>query len=81
MGLFLNLTKWFWRYLNFSAAKKGIFLDEGPYIDVHMEGGWGSLEICHVFEDSIVFKQQIYCLFLQMVGVGGEKIGHFLWTT
>ena len=31
--------------------------DKGPYIyDVHMEGGWGSLEICHVFADSIVFK-------------------------
>ena len=44
MGLFLNLTKWFWRYLNFSAAKKGIFLDKGPYIDVHMEGGGGVLK-------------------------------------
>ena len=30
----------------------------GPYInDVHTEGGWGSLEICHVFVDSIVCKQ------------------------
>ena len=30
----------------------------GPYIyDVHTEVGWGSLEICHVFADSIVFKQ------------------------
>ena len=34
------------------------FLTQGPYIyDVHTEGGWGSLEICHVFADSIVFKQ------------------------
>ena len=32
--------------------------DKGPYIyDVHTEGGWGSLEICHVFADSTVFKQ------------------------
>ena len=30
----------------------------GSYIyDVHTEGGWGSLDICHVFADSIVFKQ------------------------
>ena len=33
----------------------------GPYIyDVHTEGGeggWRSLEICHVFVDSIVSKQ------------------------
>ena len=25
--------------------------------DVHTEGEWGSLDICHVFVDSIVFKQ------------------------
>ena len=31
---------------------------KGPYIyDVHMEGGWESLEICHVFAESIVFRQ------------------------
>ena len=30
----------------------------GPNIyDVHMDEGWRSLEICHVFADSIVFKQ------------------------
>ena len=34
-----------------------------------MMSGWGGLEICHVFTDSIVFKQQIYCSFLQ-IGVG-----------
>ena len=53
----------------------------GPYIyDVYTEGGWGSLVICHVFSDSIVFKQLIYCSFLWMVGVaGGQKIGHSLW--
>ena len=28
--------------------------------------GGGGLEICHVFTDSIVFKQHVYCLFLQM---------------
>ena len=34
------------------------FLTQGPYIyDVHTEGGWGSLEICHVFTDSTVFKK------------------------
>ena len=26
-GYFLNLTKWFWRYLNFSAPNKGVFSD------------------------------------------------------
>ena len=31
---------------------------KGPCIyDVHTEGGWEGLEICHVFADSIVFKQ------------------------
>ena len=54
---------------------------QGPYIyDTHTEGVWGSLEICHVFADSIVFKQQIYCSFLQMLWIGGQKIGHFFWT-
>ena len=33
-------------------------MSRGPYIyDVHTEGGWGSLKLCHVFVDSIVFKQ------------------------
>ena len=43
-----------------------------------METGWGSLEICHVFTDCIVFKQRIYCLFLQMRGrwVGVVCKGH-----
>ena len=50
------------------------------------DGGWGvvgggSLDICDLFADSIVFKQKIYCSFLWMVGVGGQKIGHFLWTS
>ena len=46
-----------------------ILSNEGPNIyDVHMERGWGGPEICHVFTDSIAFKQHIYCLFLQMKG-------------
>ena len=36
------------------------------------EKGWRGLKICHVVTDSIVFKQQIYCLFLQK---GGEGAG------
>ena len=33
---------------------------DGPNIyGVHMEMGWGGLEICHVFADSIVFKQHM----------------------
>ena len=31
---------------------------KGPYIyDVHTEEGSGDLNICHIFDDSIVFKQ------------------------
>ena len=39
----------------------------------------GGLEICHVFADSVVFKQQIYCSVLGMVGNEGDskKIGPF----
>ena len=29
------------------------------------------LEICYVVADCIAFKQWTYCLFLQLVGVGG----------
>ena len=29
--------------------------------DVHAEMGWESLEICHVFTHSIVFKQPMAC--------------------
>ena len=40
---------------------------KGPYIyDVHTEGGWGSLEICHAFANS--------CSFFQMVGEGVKKL-------
>ena len=40
---------------------------KGPNIyDVHSERGWEDLKICQVFAYSIVFKQQIYCSFLQM---------------
>ena len=41
-----------------------------------MEGRWRrSLETYHVFADSTVFKQQIYCLFLRMEGVEGVEGG------
>ena len=56
-----------------------ILFNEGPNIyDVHTERGWGGLEICHMFTDSIVFKQHIYCLFLQMKDrwVGDVCKGH-----
>ena len=44
-----------------------ILSNEGPNIyDVDTDRGWGGLEICHMFTDSVVFKQHIYCLFLQM---------------
>ena len=36
-------------------------------------GGWGGrgggLNICHVFAGSFIFKQNIYCSFLQLEGV------------
>ena len=43
--------------------------------------GWDVevLEICYMPADSMVFKIQIYCSFLQMVGMRwGQKIGHFV---
>ena len=46
-----------------------------PYIyDIHTEEGCprgGILKICHMSTNSFVFKQKIYCSFLQMKGVGG----------
>ena len=41
------------------AIKENIIRGKGSYIyDVHTErGGVGSLDICHVFVHSIVFKQ------------------------
>ena len=44
---------------HYSITDRAFLITErGPYIyDVHMEGGWGSLEICHVFADSNVLKQ------------------------
>ena len=42
---------------------------KGPNIfDIHTERRWEGLEICHVFTDATVFKQQIYCSFLRMGG-------------
>ena len=50
---------------------------KGPYIyDVDIEVEWGGLKICQVLADFFVFKQKIYCPFLQMEGVGGHTIGH-----
>ena len=51
----------------------------GPqFYDVHTEGEWVSPEICHVFANSIVFKQEIWFIFTNRRR--GHKIGHFLWT-
>ena len=36
------------------------------------------LKLCHVFQDFFVFKQNIYCPFSQMEGVGGHIVDHFL---
>ena len=45
---------------NYSKTSR-ILWQQGPYIyDFHTKESWGSLEICHVFADSINFKQQIY---------------------
>ena len=38
--------------------------------------GWG-VEVYHVFADFIVFKHWIYYLFLRVVGVWGQRFGHF----
>jgi hypothetical protein len=39
--------------------------------------GEGGLKICHVFADSIVMKQQIYCSLLLDGGRGGSNFRHF----
>ena len=39
-----------------------------------MEVALKGLETCHMFVDSVVFKQYIYCLFLRM---GGHKKDNF----
>ena len=44
-------------------------------------GRGGGLEICHAFADSNAFKQQIYCSFLRIEGLGvgvGERVGEGL---
>ena len=52
---------------NLSNHLSLIISNEGPNIyDVNTDRGCGGLEICHMFTDSIVFKQHIYCLFLQI---------------
>ena len=52
-----------------------IILCEGPNIfDIHAERTWEGLEICGVFMDSTIFKQQIYRSFLQMGGRCGGGV-------
>ena len=47
----------------------------GPYIyHVHKEGGWGSLEICHVFADSTVFTTDLLFIFANGGGRGVTKL-------
>ena len=47
----------------------------GPYIyDVHTEGAWGSLEICHVFADSTVFTIDLLLIFANGGGRGVTKL-------
>ena len=38
----------------------------------------GDLKIFQVFADFFVFKQKIYCSFLQMERVGARTIGHII---
>ena len=49
---------------------------EGPNIyDIHTEKRQGGVKICCVFTGSFIFKQQIYCSFLQVgVGAGMKKL-------
>ena len=48
---FLNLVKWFWRYLNFSAPKKGVF--------------WTKLHIWNSNKNNIF--DGIFCNFLEVL--------------
>ena len=41
----------------------------------------GVLKFVTYLQILFVFKQKIYCSFLQMEGVGGHAIGHFLRTS
>ena len=59
------------------SEKKTVILQQtckGSYIYyVHMEEGWSNrkgLKIGHIFADSFVFKQKIYCSFFRMARVG-----------
>ena len=46
------------------------------------KGGWGGSWNSSCFRKFfLVLKQKIYCSFLQMEGVGVNRIGHFLWTS
>ena len=53
-------------------------LSKGLYIyDNHKIGGWGVLEIYHVFADSIVFKQLIYFSFCRQWRWGKKNWSFF----
>ena len=66
-----------WSLWSFHSLVLKIFSCKGPTIyDAHKEKGWRGFKICHVLTDSIVFKQQIYCLFLQKGGCWGMVCGH-----
>ena len=64
------------RMVVFSKTEKKFISQQtrkGSYIyNVHTEGDGGILKICHVFANYFVFKQKIYCSFLQ------QKIYSFL---
>ena len=65
LRLFVQTTGW-----QFFLKQKKIISQQthnGPYIyDINIEVEWGGLKICQVFADFFVFKQKIYCSFLQM---------------
>ena len=50
-----------------------IWTREHTFMMTTQEVGGDVLEICHVFSDSIVFKQLIYCSFLKIAGVRAAK--------
>ena len=53
-------------------------LSKGLYIyDHHRIGGGQVRKICHVFADSIVFEQLMYCYFCRQPGQGFKKLVTF----
>ena len=63
-NLLQNVTK----YLSFEVSNFSITF----FLKIISSEGGGGLGICHMFMDSIDFKQQICCSFLQMGWEGGE---------